>query len=112
LKAALEKSENERKAKAAIDNGISAYNRGDYAGSKEQLQQIPESSMYYQRAAKKLLDPHYRAQIAMKQGKEPKEPKEKPERTAEKKPPKEDPSAPGGVFTKVRGLLAELAGIQ
>ena len=28
------------------------------------------------------------------------------------KPPKEDPSAPGGVFTKVRGLLAELAGIQ
>ena len=28
------------------------------------------------------------------------------------KPAKEDPSAPGGVFTKVRGLLAELAGIQ
>ena len=28
------------------------------------------------------------------------------------KPPKEDPSAPDGVFTKVRGLLAELAGIQ
>ncbi|MEO5742052.1 MAG: transcription-repair coupling factor [Vicinamibacterales bacterium] len=28
------------------------------------------------------------------------------------KPPKEDPSAPGGVFTRVRGLLAELAGIQ
>jgi transcription-repair coupling factor (superfamily II helicase) len=28
------------------------------------------------------------------------------------KPPKEDPSAPGGVFSKVRGLLAELAGIQ
>ena len=28
------------------------------------------------------------------------------------KPPKEDPSAPGGVFARVRGLLAELAGIQ
>jgi hypothetical protein len=28
------------------------------------------------------------------------------------KPPKEDPNAPGGVFTRVRGLLAELAGIQ
>jgi len=28
------------------------------------------------------------------------------------KPPKEDPDGPGGVFTKVRGLLAELAGIQ
>ena len=28
------------------------------------------------------------------------------------KPPKEDPGAPGGVFTKVRGLLAELAGLQ
>jgi transcription-repair coupling factor (superfamily II helicase) len=28
------------------------------------------------------------------------------------KPPKEDPSAPGGVFTRLRGLLAELAGIQ
>jgi transcription-repair coupling factor (superfamily II helicase) len=28
------------------------------------------------------------------------------------KPAKEDPSAPGGVFTKVRGLLAELTGIQ
>jgi hypothetical protein len=28
------------------------------------------------------------------------------------KPPKEDPSAPGGVFTRVRGLLAELAGLQ
>ncbi len=28
------------------------------------------------------------------------------------KPPKEDPSAPGGVFTRVRSLLAELAGIQ
>jgi len=28
------------------------------------------------------------------------------------KPPKEDPSAPGGVFTKLRGLLAELTGIQ
>jgi transcription-repair coupling factor (superfamily II helicase) len=28
------------------------------------------------------------------------------------KPPKEDPSAPGGVFTRVRGLLAELTGIQ
>jgi transcription-repair coupling factor (superfamily II helicase) len=28
------------------------------------------------------------------------------------KPAKEDPSAPGGVFTKVRGLLGELAGIQ
>jgi transcription-repair coupling factor (superfamily II helicase) len=28
------------------------------------------------------------------------------------KPPKEDPNAPGGVFTKVRGLLAELAGLQ
>jgi transcription-repair coupling factor (superfamily II helicase) len=28
------------------------------------------------------------------------------------KPPKEDPSGPGGVFTRVRGLLAELAGIQ
>jgi len=28
------------------------------------------------------------------------------------KPPKEDPSAPGGVFTRVQGLLAELAGIQ
>jgi transcription-repair coupling factor (superfamily II helicase) len=28
------------------------------------------------------------------------------------KPPKEDPSAPGGVFTRVRGLLAALAGIQ
>jgi transcription-repair coupling factor (superfamily II helicase) len=28
------------------------------------------------------------------------------------KPPKEDPSAPGGVFSRVRGLLAELAGIQ
>jgi transcription-repair coupling factor (superfamily II helicase) len=28
------------------------------------------------------------------------------------KPPKEDPSAPGGVFSRVRGLLAELAGLQ
>jgi transcription-repair coupling factor (superfamily II helicase) len=28
------------------------------------------------------------------------------------KAPKEDPNAPGGVFTRVRGLLAELAGIQ
>ena len=28
------------------------------------------------------------------------------------KPPKEDPSGPGGVFTRVQGLLAELAGIQ
>jgi hypothetical protein len=28
------------------------------------------------------------------------------------KPPKEDPNAPGGVFTRVRGLLAELTGIQ
>jgi hypothetical protein len=28
------------------------------------------------------------------------------------KPPKEDPNAPGGVFTRVRGLLGELAGIQ
>ena len=28
------------------------------------------------------------------------------------KPPKEDPSAPGGVFTRVRDLLADLAGIQ
>ncbi|HKY23239.1 MAG TPA: transcription-repair coupling factor [Vicinamibacterales bacterium] len=28
------------------------------------------------------------------------------------KPPKEDPNASGGVFTKVRGLLAELAGLQ
>jgi transcription-repair coupling factor (superfamily II helicase) len=28
------------------------------------------------------------------------------------KPPKEDPSAPGGVFTRLRGLLAELAGLQ
>jgi transcription-repair coupling factor (superfamily II helicase) len=28
------------------------------------------------------------------------------------KPPKEDPNAPGGVFTRVRGLLAELAGLQ
>ena len=28
------------------------------------------------------------------------------------KPPKEDPTAPGGVFTKVRGLLGELAGLQ
>ena len=28
------------------------------------------------------------------------------------KPPKEDPSAPGGVFAMVRGLLAELAGLQ
>jgi transcription-repair coupling factor (superfamily II helicase) len=28
------------------------------------------------------------------------------------KPPKEDPRAPGGVFTKVRGLLGELAGLQ
>ena len=28
------------------------------------------------------------------------------------KPPKEDPSAPGGVFARVRGLLAELSGIQ
>jgi hypothetical protein len=28
------------------------------------------------------------------------------------KPAKEDPNAPGGVFTKVRGLLAELAGLQ
>jgi transcription-repair coupling factor (superfamily II helicase) len=28
------------------------------------------------------------------------------------KPPKEDPSAPGGVFSRVRDLLAELAGIQ
>jgi len=28
------------------------------------------------------------------------------------KPPKEDPNAPGGVFAMVRGLLAELAGLQ
>jgi transcription-repair coupling factor (superfamily II helicase) len=28
------------------------------------------------------------------------------------KPPKEDPSAPGGVFARVRGLLSELTGIQ
>jgi transcription-repair coupling factor (superfamily II helicase) len=28
------------------------------------------------------------------------------------KPPKEDPNAPGGVFARVRGLLAELAGVQ
>jgi transcription-repair coupling factor (superfamily II helicase) len=28
------------------------------------------------------------------------------------KPPKEDPNAPGGVFTKVRDLLTELTGIQ
>ena len=28
------------------------------------------------------------------------------------KPPKEDPNAPGGVFARVRGLLAELAGLQ
>ena len=28
------------------------------------------------------------------------------------KPPKENPNAPGGVFTVVRGLLAELAGLQ
>jgi hypothetical protein len=28
------------------------------------------------------------------------------------KPPKEDPGAPGGVFASVRGLLAELTGIQ
>jgi transcription-repair coupling factor (superfamily II helicase) len=28
------------------------------------------------------------------------------------KPAKEDPNAPGGVFTRVRGFLAELAGIQ
>ena len=28
------------------------------------------------------------------------------------RPPKEDPNAPGGVFTRVRGLLAELAGLQ
>jgi transcription-repair coupling factor (superfamily II helicase) len=28
------------------------------------------------------------------------------------RPPKEDPNAPGGVFTRVRGLLAELAGVQ
>jgi transcription-repair coupling factor (superfamily II helicase) len=28
------------------------------------------------------------------------------------KPPKEDPNAPGGVFTRVRSLLAELAGIE
>ncbi len=28
------------------------------------------------------------------------------------RPPKEDPNAPGGVFAKVRGLLAELAGLQ
>jgi transcription-repair coupling factor (superfamily II helicase) len=28
------------------------------------------------------------------------------------KPPKEDPNAPGGVFTRVRGLLSELTGLQ
>jgi transcription-repair coupling factor (superfamily II helicase) len=28
------------------------------------------------------------------------------------RPPKEDPNAPGGVFTRVRDLLAELAGLQ
>jgi len=28
------------------------------------------------------------------------------------RPPKEDPTAPGGVFTRVRGLLGELTGIQ
>jgi hypothetical protein len=28
------------------------------------------------------------------------------------KPPKEDPDAPGGVFTRVRGLLGELTGVQ
>jgi transcription-repair coupling factor (superfamily II helicase) len=28
------------------------------------------------------------------------------------KPPKEDPTAPGGVFTRVRDLLAELTGLQ
>src|SRR5688572_8527848 len=28
------------------------------------------------------------------------------------KPPKEDPNAPGGVFARVRGLLAQLTGIQ
>ena len=28
------------------------------------------------------------------------------------KPPKEDPNAPDGVFTRVRGLLAELGGLQ
>jgi transcription-repair coupling factor (superfamily II helicase) len=28
------------------------------------------------------------------------------------KPPKEDPTAPGGVFTRVRGLLGELTGLQ
>jgi hypothetical protein len=28
------------------------------------------------------------------------------------RPPKEDPNAPGGVFTRVRGLLSELTGLQ
>lgn len=93
LKSALERAETEKKAKAAIDSGTAAFQRGDYQGAKETLQQVPESSMYYQRAAKKLQDPHlqqttHNTVIAAKS--------EKKDRTPDRPPPveKEKPTKP------------------
>jgi pSer/pThr/pTyr-binding forkhead associated (FHA) protein/tetratricopeptide (TPR) repeat protein len=108
LKAALERAEKERGAKAAIDAGNAAFNRGDYAGAKESLQQIPESSMYYQRAAKKLGDPKLQ-RPGMAVNTKPKT--DKPER-AEKtekaaKPVKEDPPAKADPPPKAEAAPAE-----
>ncbi len=106
LKAALERCEKERSAKTALDAGNAGFNRGDYVGAKESYQQVPESSMYYPRAAKRLQDPKIRtAGTTVAVAKQPKfdkpERPDKPERYVEpkaepkavKQPPKEDPPA-------------------
>jgi pSer/pThr/pTyr-binding forkhead associated (FHA) protein/tetratricopeptide (TPR) repeat protein len=105
LKAALERCEKERSAKTALDAGNAGFNRGDYQGAKDSYQQVPESSMYYQRAAKRLQDPKIRsAGTTIAVVKQPKNDKpertEKPERYVEPKSepkavkqPKDDPPA-------------------
>jgi len=57
LKAALDHAENERGTKATFDAANGAQQRGDYMTARELFQQVPDSSMYAQRAQKKLSDP-------------------------------------------------------
>ena len=100
LKAALDKSEKERSAKSAFDAGNSAYQRGDYAGAKDSLQQVPESSMYYPRATKRLSDPKLRGSAIAMAKKDRPQPQEKPEKQEKtekqvaKAQPKEEAAPP------------------
>ncbi len=56
LKAALDHADAERTAKMTFEAANSSMQRGDYVTARELFQQVPEDSVYYPRAQKKLSD--------------------------------------------------------